>query len=42
VTIKFLEAWVGRFGSLPPYVRQSWETCKKLMINHKTKRLDQF
>jgi ribonuclease HII len=42
VTKKFLETWVARFGSLPPHVRQSWDTCQKLMQNHKTKRLDQF
>ena len=42
VTKKFLETWVARFGSLPPYVRHSWETCQKLMQNQKTKRLDQF
>ena len=42
VTKKFLETWVERFGSLPPYVRHSWETCQKLMQNHKTKRLDEF
>ncbi len=42
ITKKFLETWVAQFGELPPYVRHSWETCKKLMRNHKTKRLDQF
>jgi len=42
VTKKFLETWIAQFGSLPPYVRHSWETCQKMMSNHKTKRLDQF
>lgn len=42
LTKKFLETWVSRFGSLPPHVRKSWETCQKLMNNHKTKRLDEF
>ena len=42
VTKKFLETWVSRFGSLPPHVRQSWETCQRLINNHKTKRLDNF
>jgi ribonuclease HII len=42
VTKKFLETWVSRFGSLPPYVRRSWETCQKLMNEQKTKRLDEF
>ena len=42
ITKKFLETWVSRFGSLPPHVRQSWETCQRLINNHKTKRLDNF
>ncbi|MBN1280144.1 MAG: ribonuclease HII [Candidatus Thermoplasmatota archaeon] len=42
VTRQFLEAWVSKFGSLPPHVRQSWDTCQKLMRNHKTKKLDEF
>jgi ribonuclease HII len=42
VTKKFLETWVSQFGSLPPHVRQSWETCQRLIKNHKTKRLDNF
>ena len=42
ITKHFLTTWVSRFGSLPPHVRQSWETCQKLMKNQKTKRLDEF
>ena len=42
VTKKFLHTWVSRFGSLPPHVRQSWETCQQLIRNKNTKRLDQF
>jgi ribonuclease HII len=42
VTKKFLETWVKKFGSLPPHVRQSWETCQKLIREQKTKRLDDF
>jgi ribonuclease HII len=42
VTKKFLRTWVSQFGSLPPYVRTSWETCQQLMKNQKTKRLDDF
>ena len=42
MTKHFLKTWVSRFGSLPPHVRKSWETCQKLMNNHKTKRLDEF
>ena len=42
VTKQFLSTWVSRFGTLPPYVRESWETCQQLIKNHKTKRLDDF
>lgn len=42
VTKKFLQTWVERFGSLPPHVRQSWETCQQLIRNKNTKRLDDF
>jgi len=42
VTKKFLETWVSQFGSLPPHVRRSWETCQKLISNQKTKQLDEF
>jgi ribonuclease HII len=42
VTKQFLSSWVSRFGTLPPYVRESWETCQQLIKNHKTKRLDDF
>jgi ribonuclease HII len=42
VTKKFLSTWVSRFGSLPPHVRTSWETCQKLIKNQNTKRLDDF
>jgi len=41
-TKHFLKAWMSRFGCLPPYARTSWETCQKLMSNHKTKSLDKF
>ncbi len=42
VTKQFLRTWVSQFGTLPPYVRESWETCQQLLKNHKTKRLDDF
>jgi ribonuclease HII len=42
VTKKFLETWIARFGSLPPHVRHSWETCQKLLRQQKNTRLDQF
>ena len=41
-TKHFLKTWVSRFGSLPPHARTSWETCKVLMRNQKTKHLDEF
>jgi len=41
-TKTFLETWVNTFGSLPPHVRTSWDTCQKLMKNHHTKKLDDF
>jgi ribonuclease HII len=42
VTKRFLHTWVSQFGSLPPHVRKSWETCQQLIKNQKTKRLDDF
>jgi len=42
LTKKFLQTWVKQFGSLPPHVRQSWETCQQLIRNKSTKRLDDF
>lgn len=42
VTKKFLRTWVEQFESLPPHVRQSWETCQQLIRNKNTKRLDDF
>jgi ribonuclease HII len=42
ITKKFLKTWVANFGSLPPHVRVSWETCQQLIKNQKTKRLDDF
>jgi ribonuclease HII len=31
VTVRFLEGWVRRTGSLPPQCRHSWETARKLV-----------
>jgi ribonuclease HII len=42
ITKTFLKTWMSQFGSLPPHVRTSWETCQQLIKNHKTKRLDDF
>ncbi len=32
-TIAFLRNWVERYGELPPIVRRSWSTVKKLLSN---------
>jgi ribonuclease HII len=42
VTKTFLKTWVSQFGTLPPHVRKSWETCQQLIRDHTTKRLDDF
>ena len=42
ITKRFLRTWVTQFGSLPPHVRKSWETCQQLIKNHNIKRLDEF
>jgi len=36
-TIKFIEEWINRFKELPPHVRKSWKTIKKL--SHKQSKL---
>ena len=41
-TKHFLKTWVSRFGTLPPHVRKSWETCQQLIKSHKTKHIDDF
>lgn len=30
ITIKFIKEWKRRFGSLPPHIRRSWKTVKRL------------
>ena len=30
ITMKFIKEWKRRFGGLPPHVRKSWKTIKKL------------
>ena len=42
ITKRFLKTWVAQFGSLPPHVRKSWETCQQLIKNKDMKRLDDF
>ncbi|HVP99915.1 MAG TPA: ribonuclease HII [Candidatus Thermoplasmatota archaeon] len=42
ITMRFLRAWLVKYGDFPPYVRRSWETAQQLMNLHKTKSLDKF
>ncbi len=42
VTMKFLRAWVDKYGDLPFHTRRSWETAQKLLKESKTKKLDDF
>lgn len=41
-TREFLQGWISENGNLPPYTRESWETCRKLMNKHRTRSLDEF
>ncbi len=41
-TRQFLESWVSKKGSLPPYTRKSWGTSRDLMNKFKTRSLDNF
>ncbi|KAA0009873.1 MAG: ribonuclease HII [Thermoplasmata archaeon] len=29
-TITFIKEWIKKFGSLPPYIRKSWKTVRKI------------
>jgi len=42
ITKKFLKTWFEKFGKLPPHIRQSWNTSKKILKNINTKKLDEF
>jgi len=42
VTIKFLEAWVAGYGTLPPYTRKSWKTAQRILDQAKTKKIDDY
>jgi ribonuclease HII len=42
LTIRFLETWVKRFGSLPPHTRRSWDTARMIEARALTKSLDEF
>ncbi len=41
-TRDFLNNWIAENGDLPPYTRKSWQTCKDLINQSKTKSLDDF
>jgi ribonuclease HII len=42
ITKKFLKTWVRTYKDLPPYIRHSWETTKKIIADNKIKKLDEF
>lgn len=42
VTQKFLNAWVEKFGKLPPHTRTSWKTAKNILKQKNIKKLDDF
>ena len=42
ITMRFLRAWLVKYGDFPPHVRRSWETAQQLMNLHKMKSLDKF
>jgi ribonuclease HII len=42
ITKNFLKTWIKTYGELPPHTRRSWETAQRLMIENKTRRLDDY
>jgi ribonuclease HII len=42
ITIRFLRAWVDKYGKLPPYTRHSWKTAMNILKVNSTKKLDDF
>lgn len=42
VTIAFLTEYVHRHGRLPPHVRHSWKTARRLMARLQTRTLPEF
>lgn len=42
ITRKFFKSWYEKYGKLPPYTRQSWNTSKKIIKEKNTKKLDEF
>jgi len=41
-TREFLINWISKEESLPPYTRESWDTCKELMNRFLNQSLDDF
>ena len=42
VTVRFLHAWMKKYGKLPPYTRKSWKTAQNIVAKYNTKSLDEF
>ncbi|MBD3230460.1 MAG: ribonuclease HII [Candidatus Lokiarchaeota archaeon] len=42
ITQEFLRTWVYKYKKLPPYVRKSWKTAKRIIDTNKLRRLDDF
>jgi len=42
ITKNFLIKWYKKYGKMPPHTRHSWKTVKNLIIESKTKKLDDF
>lgn len=41
-TIRFLEKWIKKEGTLPPYTRTSWDTARRLLAESRNRKLDEF
>jgi ribonuclease HII len=41
-TIRFLESWLERYDSLPPFARKSWDTSNRLVSMKAVKKLDRY
>ena len=43
-TVRFLEDWVKKYGTLPEFARSSWETSKKIVekINISQKKISEY
>ena len=41
-TIAFLAKWIKEKGSLPPHTRASWDTARRLLVESRNRKLDDF